>query len=256
LSLDFFNNNNSQRQIQIPPALPPPLLPISNNNNNNNNNNYYSGNDINNENNDNNVDNNDQYNNNNDNSGSQALYNSTFENISPNSQYDRNSMDSEISPGGSSQIGSQDSNSSRTLLSTIMPNVPTAPKGATTNRFQNFKAKRYTTVDTVTPPQKRDPPPLSPVPKKVAVASASDSFVPVPKFVAPVEPEVGETLSSDSSDEDSETNEFNVDNQIFCMFEQVKRSKNKWKFVFKNGVMHVNGRDHLLFQKATGDAEW
>jgi len=36
---------------------------------------------------------------------------------------------------------------------------------------------------------------------------------------------------------------------------QINRSKNKWKFHLKDGIMNVNGKDQL-FMKATGDAEW
>jgi hypothetical protein len=32
---------------------------------------------------------------------------------------------------------------------------------------------------------------------------------------------------------------------------QVQRVKNKWKTVFKDGMIHINGRDYL-FQKCNG----
>ena len=36
---------------------------------------------------------------------------------------------------------------------------------------------------------------------------------------------------------------------------QINRNKNKWKFHLKDGIMNLNGKD-LVFQKASGDAEW
>lgn len=36
---------------------------------------------------------------------------------------------------------------------------------------------------------------------------------------------------------------------------QINRSRNKWKFYLKDGIMNLAGRDYI-FQKANGDAEW
>ena len=36
---------------------------------------------------------------------------------------------------------------------------------------------------------------------------------------------------------------------------QITRSRNKWKFHLKDGVMNLSGKDYV-FQKAVGDAEW
>lgn len=36
---------------------------------------------------------------------------------------------------------------------------------------------------------------------------------------------------------------------------QIHRSKNKWKFHLKDGIMNLNGRDYV-FSKSIGDAEW
>lgn len=38
-------------------------------------------------------------------------------------------------------------------------------------------------------------------------------------------------------------------------FLQITRSRNKWKFHFKDGIMHLKGKDYV-FLKAVGDAEW
>lgn len=42
---------------------------------------------------------------------------------------------------------------------------------------------------------------------------------------------------------------------FFFFFHQIHRSKNKWKFYLKDGVMSFEGKDHV-FAKAIGDAEW
>lgn len=36
---------------------------------------------------------------------------------------------------------------------------------------------------------------------------------------------------------------------------QITRSRNKWKFYLKDGIMNLSGKDYV-FQKANGDAEW
>ncbi|KAK2545064.1 TFIIA-alpha and beta-like factor [Columba livia] len=48
---------------------------------------------------------------------------------------------------------------------------------------------------------------------------------------------------------------FDTDNVIFCQYDKIHRSKNKWKFYLKDGVMSFEGKDHV-FAKAVGDAEW
>ncbi|NXP17793.1 TF2AY factor, partial [Scytalopus superciliaris] len=48
---------------------------------------------------------------------------------------------------------------------------------------------------------------------------------------------------------------FDTDNVIVCQYDKIHRSKNKWKFYLKDGVMSFAGKDHV-FAKAIGDAEW
>lgn len=36
---------------------------------------------------------------------------------------------------------------------------------------------------------------------------------------------------------------------------QITRSRNKWKFYLKDGIMNIGGKDYV-FQKSNGDAEW
>ncbi|KAI0224621.1 Transcription initiation factor IIA subunit 1 [Lamellibrachia satsuma] len=60
--------------------------------------------------------------------------------------------------------------------------------------------------------------------------------------------------ADDISDEDP-TELFDSENVVVCQFEKINRSKNKWKFTLKDGIMNLNGKDYV-FQKLTGDAEW
>ncbi|OXB59829.1 hypothetical protein ASZ78_014477 [Callipepla squamata] len=48
---------------------------------------------------------------------------------------------------------------------------------------------------------------------------------------------------------------FDTNNIIVCQYEKIHRSKNKWKFFLKDGVMSFDGKDYV-FAKAVGDAEW
>jgi len=63
-------------------------------------------------------------------------------------------------------------------------------------------------------------------------------------------------LNSDDDVSDADPTEvFDAENVIVCQFDKINRSKNKWKFHLKDGIMNLNGRDQL-FQKANGDADW
>ncbi|XP_016523979.1 stonin-1 [Poecilia formosa] len=48
---------------------------------------------------------------------------------------------------------------------------------------------------------------------------------------------------------------FDTDNVIVCQYDKIHRSKNRWKFQLKDGVMSYGGRDYV-FSKAVGEAEW
>ncbi|CAK9302228.1 unnamed protein product [Gordionus sp. m RMFG-2023] len=61
--------------------------------------------------------------------------------------------------------------------------------------------------------------------------------------------------SEDDVSEEDPTNLFDTENVIVCQFEKITRSRNKWKFYFKDGIMNVNGKDYV-FQRALGEAEW
>ncbi|KAM9847520.1 TFIIA-alpha and beta-like factor [Aulostomus maculatus] len=48
---------------------------------------------------------------------------------------------------------------------------------------------------------------------------------------------------------------FDTENVIVCQYDKIHRSKNRWKFLLKDGVMCYGGRDYV-FSKAVGEAEW
>ncbi|KAF3708345.1 Stonin-1 Stoned B-like factor [Channa argus] len=48
---------------------------------------------------------------------------------------------------------------------------------------------------------------------------------------------------------------FDTENVIVCQYDKIHRSKNRWKFHLKDGVMCYGGRDYV-FSKAVGEAEW
>nr|XP_006632195.1 PREDICTED: transcription initiation factor IIA subunit 1 isoform X2 [Lepisosteus oculatus] len=65
-----------------------------------------------------------------------------------------------------------------------------------------------------------------------------------------------EPLNSGDDVSDEEGQElFDTENVVVCQYDKIHRSKNKWKFHLKDGIMNLNGRDYV-FSKAIGDAEW
>uniref|UniRef100_A0A3Q2YD43 General transcription factor IIA, 1 n=1 Tax=Hippocampus comes TaxID=109280 RepID=A0A3Q2YD43_HIPCM len=65
-----------------------------------------------------------------------------------------------------------------------------------------------------------------------------------------------EPLNSSDDVSDAEDHElFDTENVVVCQYDKIHRSKNKWKFHLKDGIMNLNGRDYV-FSKAIGDAEW
>ncbi|NXN84856.1 TF2AY factor, partial [Bombycilla garrulus] len=61
--------------------------------------------------------------------------------------------------------------------------------------------------------------------------------------------------SGDDVSEQDIADLFDTNNVIVCQYEKIHRTKNKWKFYLKDGVMSIEGKDHV-FAKASGDAEW
>lgn len=54
-------------------------------------------------------------------------------------------------------------------------------------------------------------------------------------------------------DDDDERGEGWEGDIVFCVWDKVQRVKNKWKTTFKDGMIHINGRDYL-FAKCNGYA--
>ncbi|NP_001082755.1 TFIIA-alpha and beta-like factor [Xenopus laevis] len=61
--------------------------------------------------------------------------------------------------------------------------------------------------------------------------------------------------SGDDVSEQEVPDLFDTDNVIVCQYDKIHRSKNKWKFYLKDGVMSFGGKDYV-FSKAIGEAEW
>nr|CAD7588081.1 unnamed protein product [Timema genevievae] len=61
--------------------------------------------------------------------------------------------------------------------------------------------------------------------------------------------------SGDDVSDDDPTDLFDTDNVVVCQYDKITRSRNKWKFYLKDGIMSLGGKDYV-FQKANGDAEW
>ncbi|XP_015760845.1 PREDICTED: transcription initiation factor IIA subunit 1-like [Acropora digitifera] len=61
--------------------------------------------------------------------------------------------------------------------------------------------------------------------------------------------------SNDDVSDDDPGDLFDTDNVVVCQFDKIARSRNKWKFHLKDGIMNLRGKDYV-FQKATGEAEW
>ncbi|ALC47262.1 TfIIA-L [Drosophila busckii] len=65
-----------------------------------------------------------------------------------------------------------------------------------------------------------------------------------------------EPLNSEDDVTDEDAAEvFDTDNVIVCQYDKITRSRNKWKFYLKDGIMNMRGKDYV-FQKSNGDAEW
>ncbi|KAI0983822.1 hypothetical protein GJ496_004762 [Pomphorhynchus laevis] len=68
--------------------------------------------------------------------------------------------------------------------------------------------------------------------------------------------EDSEPLNSDDDvSEDDPTDLFDTDNIVVCQFDKINRSKARWKFLLKEGIMNIRGKDYV-FSKAQGEADW
>ncbi|XP_017778694.1 PREDICTED: transcription initiation factor IIA subunit 1-like isoform X2 [Nicrophorus vespilloides] len=68
-------------------------------------------------------------------------------------------------------------------------------------------------------------------------------------------PEEEPLNSEDDVTDEDPTDLFDTENVVVCQYDKITRSRNKWKFHLKDGIMNLNGED-FVFQKASGDAEW
>lgn len=84
--------------------------------------------------------------------------------------------------------------------------------------------------------------------------------------IAAVESPENDEINSDLDDEDDEDDKdadgegydesgTMDENVVLCQYEKVNRTRNKWRCVFKSGIIHVNGADYV-FSKANGEFEW
>ncbi|CAH1402635.1 unnamed protein product [Nezara viridula] len=61
--------------------------------------------------------------------------------------------------------------------------------------------------------------------------------------------------SGDDVSEEDPSEMFETDNVVVCQYDKITRTRNKWKFYLKDGIMNLGGKDYV-FQKSNGDAEW
>lgn len=61
--------------------------------------------------------------------------------------------------------------------------------------------------------------------------------------------------SEDDVSEEDPGDLFDTENVVVCQYDKINRSRNRWKFYLKDGIMNLNGKDYV-FQKNNGDAEW
>lgn len=70
-----------------------------------------------------------------------------------------------------------------------------------------------------------------------------------------------DVINSDLDDSDEDQDDYAEDEDLengmimLCLYDKVQRVKNKWKYVLKDGIANINGKDYV-FAKATGESEW
>lgn len=70
-----------------------------------------------------------------------------------------------------------------------------------------------------------------------------------------------DAINSELDDSDEDQDEYAEDEDLengmimLCLYDKVQRVKNKWKYVLKDGIANINGKDYV-FAKATGESEW
>lgn len=61
--------------------------------------------------------------------------------------------------------------------------------------------------------------------------------------------------NDDISDDEDADDMFATDNVIVCQYEKVVRNRNKWKLIFKDGIMNLKGKEYV-FHRTCGLADW
>lgn len=68
-------------------------------------------------------------------------------------------------------------------------------------------------------------------------------------------------INSDLDDPDDDPDSGREDDHsestmmMLCLYDKVQRVKNKWKYVLKDGVANINGKDYV-FNRANVESEW
>lgn len=86
------------------------------------------------------------------------------------------------------------------------------------------------------------------------------------RFAAAIAPDLSDTNetvvedsdplnSGDDVSEEDPVQLFDSDNIIVCQFDKINRSKARWKFLLKEGIMNIRGKDYV-FSRAQGEADW
>ncbi|KAJ7987518.1 hypothetical protein DPEC_G00327330 [Dallia pectoralis] len=82
-------------------------------------------------------------------------------------------------------------------------------------------------------------------------SSSSDDIAGMDEVIVEEDP----LNSGDDVSEQDIPDLFDTSNVIVCQYDKIHRSKNRWKFYLKDGVMCYGGKDYV-FSKAVGEAEW
>merc|ERR1711936_1434736 len=67
--------------------------------------------------------------------------------------------------------------------------------------------------------------------------------------------DIGPPCSDDDVSDEEEGDIFDTENVVVCQYDKISRSRNRWKFTLKNGIMNLHGQD-FVFSKAQGEVDW
>jgi len=116
------------------------------------------------------------------------------------------------------------------------------------------------------------PPPSAPLSRSSTVASTSTikteegkskptpiaNFARNPNLPAQANEDINSDLDDSDEEETEDPNGLPTDpdaNVTYCTYDKVTRVKTKWKVVFRDGMVHANGKDYL-FGRCTGEFDW